>query len=75
MEKSRFINTTSQAVVEFRINTKLVRTLFWNEPGYALELGIKGKTHIKNNFLMTRQINDYLLAFLSLIQKDGIVCL
>jgi len=41
----------------------------------AKELGIKGKEHIKNNFLMTRQIKDYLLAFLSLIHKDDIVYL
>jgi len=53
-------------------------TAYWikqlvNEPSYARELGIKGKEHIKNNFLMTRQIKDYLLAFLSLIHKDDIV--
>lgn len=55
-------------------------TAYWikqlvNEPSYARELGIKGKEHIKNNFLMTRQIKDYLLAFLSLIHKDDIVYL
>ena len=55
-------------------------TAYWikpraNEPSSARELGIKGKEHIKNNFLMTRQIKDYLLAFLSLIHKDDIVYL
>jgi len=55
-------------------------TAYWikqlvNEPGYARELGMKGKEHIKNNFLMTRQIKDYLLAFLSLIHKGDIVYL
>ena len=55
-------------------------TAYWikqlvNEPNYARELGIKGREHIKNNFLMTRQIKDYLLAFLSLIHKDDIVYL
>jgi hypothetical protein len=50
---------------------------YWaaNEPSYARELGIKGKEHTKNNFLMTRQIKDYLLAFLSLIHNDDIVYL
>jgi trehalose synthase len=55
-------------------------TAYWikqlvNEPGYARELGMKGEEHIKNNFLMTRQIKDYLLAFLSLIHKGDIVYL
>ena len=39
------------------------------------QYGFKGKEHIKNEFLMTRQIKDYLLAFLSLIHKDDIVYL
>lgn len=46
-----------------------------NEPSYARQLGIKGKEHIKNNFLKTRQIKDYLLVFLSQIHKDDIVYL
>ena len=55
-------------------------TAYWikqlvNEPGYAHQLGIKGHEHIKNNFLLTRQIKDYLLAFLSLIHKNDIVYL
>ena len=55
-------------------------TAYWikqlvNELNYARELGIKGKEHIKNNFLMTRQIKDYLWAFLSLIHKDDSVYL
>jgi trehalose synthase len=55
-------------------------TAYWikqlvHEPGYARELGIKGKEHIKNNFLMTRQIKDYLLAFLSLVHRSDIVYL
>ncbi|MGB6033569.1 MAG: glycosyl transferase family 1, partial [Bacteroidota bacterium] len=41
-----------------------------NEPEYARKLGINGKEHIKNNFLMTRHIKDYLLLFVSLF-KNG----
>ena len=41
-----------------------------NEPEYARRLGINGKEHIKNNYLMTRHIKDYLLLFVSLF-KNG----
>jgi trehalose synthase len=40
-----------------------------NEPTFARELGLNGKNHIKDNFLITRHIRDYLLLFLSLINK------
>lgn len=33
-------------------------------PGYAKKLGENGKEHIKNNFLLTRHLRDYLLMFL-----------
>jgi trehalose synthase len=35
-------------------------------PDYAKKLGENGKEHIRNNFLITRHIRDYLLLFLSL---------
>jgi trehalose synthase len=41
-----------------------------NEPEYARRLGINGKEHIKNNYLITRHIKDYLLLFVSLF-KNG----
>ncbi|MCK5573838.1 MAG: glycosyltransferase [Bacteroidetes bacterium] len=41
-----------------------------NEPEYARKLGINGREHIKNNFLITRHIKDYLLLFISLF-KNG----
>jgi len=44
-----------------------------NEPEYAKKLGINGREHIKNNFLITRHIRDYLLLFLSLYYEDDIV--
>jgi trehalose synthase len=36
-----------------------------NEPEYARTLGTRAREHIRNNFLITRQIKDYLLLFLS----------
>lgn len=55
-------------------------TAFWikqllNEPEYAAKLGANGKEHIKNNFLITRHIRDYLLLFLSLYNQNDIVYL
>jgi trehalose synthase len=53
-------------------------TAYWikqliHEPEYARQLGVNGREHIKNNFLITRHIKDYLLAFLSLAHKGDIV--
>jgi len=46
-----------------------------NEPEYARKLGLNGKEHIKNNFLITRHLRDYLLLFISLDYHDGIIYL
>ncbi len=46
-----------------------------NEPEYAKKLGMNGKEHIKNNFLITRHLKDYLLLFLSLFHQGDIVYL
>ncbi|MEW6040914.1 MAG: hypothetical protein AB1633_05280 [Elusimicrobiota bacterium] len=46
-----------------------------NEPAYAKKLGINGKEHIKNNFLITRHIRNYVLLFLSLYDNEDIVYL
>lgn len=40
-----------------------------NEPEFATKLGQNGREHIKNNFLITRHIKDYLLLFISLFHK------
>ena len=53
-------------------------TSYWikqliNEPEFAKRLGTNGREHIKNNFLITRQIKDYLLLFVSLFHKGDIV--
>lgn len=55
-------------------------TAYWikqlvNEPEFARRLGINGREHIKNNFLITRHIKDYLLMFVSLFHNDDIVYL
>jgi trehalose synthase len=42
-----------------------------NEPEYARTLGRNGREHIKNNFLITRHIKDYLLLFVSLLRNGG----
>jgi trehalose synthase len=46
-----------------------------NAPEYAQKLGMNGKEHIQNNFLITRHIRDYLLLFLSLYEKEDIIYL
>ena len=40
-----------------------------NEPEYARTLGMNGREHIRNNFLITRHLKDYLLLFLSLFHS------
>lgn len=46
-----------------------------NSPDYAKKLGENGKEHIKNNFLITRHLKDYLLLFLSLYYQSDTVYL
>lgn len=53
-------------------------TAYWmkqliNEPEFAHKLGLNGREHVKNNFLITRHIKDYLLLFLSLHYKGDVV--
>jgi len=44
-------------------------------PEYAKKLGQNGREHIRNNFLITRHIREYMLLFLSLYHKEDIVYL
>ncbi len=46
-----------------------------NSPSYAKKLGENGREHIRNNFLVTRHIKDYMLLFLSLYHEEDIVYL
>ncbi|MFZ0888830.1 MAG: glycosyltransferase [Candidatus Binataceae bacterium] len=49
-------------------------TAFWikmllSEPGFAKKLGENGREHVRNNFLLTRHMRDYMLAFLYLYHR------
>lgn len=46
-----------------------------NAPEYAKKLGENGREHIRQNFLLTRHLREYMLLFLSLYTEDGIVTL
>lgn len=46
-----------------------------NSPDYARKLGANGREHIRNNFLLTRHLRDYMLVFLSLYHPEDIVYL
>ncbi|MGB2868760.1 MAG: glycosyltransferase [Bacteroidota bacterium] len=55
-------------------------TAYWikqliHEPEFARKLGVNGREHIKNNFLITRHIKDYLLLFLSIFHPQDVVYL
>jgi len=43
------------------------------DPNYASKLSANGREHIKNNFLITRHIRDYLLLFLSLYYSGDVI--
>jgi trehalose synthase len=44
-------------------------------PDYARRLGANGREHVRNNFLLTRHLRDYMLVFLSLYHPEDIVYL
>ncbi len=46
-----------------------------NSPEYAKKLGQNGREHVRNNFLLTRHLRDYMLLFLSLYYSEDIVYL
>jgi len=46
-----------------------------NSPEYARKMGENGREHIRNNFLLTRHLRDYMLLFLSLYHGEDIVYL
>ncbi len=55
-------------------------TAYWikqllQEPEFARKLGENGREHVRNNFLITRHIRDYLLLFLSLFTRGDVVYL
>ncbi len=46
-----------------------------NAPEYARKLGENGREHIRQNFLLTRHLKEYMLLFLSLYTQNGVVTL
>jgi trehalose synthase len=44
-----------------------------SSPEYAKKLGENGREHIKNNFLITRHLREYMLLFLSLYHTEDVV--
>ena len=46
-----------------------------NSPAYAKKLGENGREHIRNHFLLTRHLRDYLLLFHSLYHAEDVVYL
>ncbi len=44
-----------------------------NAPEYAKKLGVNGREHIRQNFLLTRHLRDYMLLFLSLYHTEQVV--
>jgi trehalose synthase len=51
-----------------------IRQLLQN-PEYARRLGESGREHVRQNFLLTRHLRDYLLLFLSLYNTEDIIYL
>ncbi|MBI3657692.1 MAG: glycosyltransferase [Acidobacteria bacterium] len=50
-------------------------TAYWlkqllSEPAYAKKMGENGREHVRHNFLITRQLRDYMLLFLA-VQQPG----
>jgi trehalose synthase len=46
-----------------------------NHPRYAKMLGHNGREHVRNNFLLTRHLKEYMLLFLALYHDQDVVYL
>ena len=46
-----------------------------NNPDYARRLGENGREHVRQNFLLTRHLQDYLLLFLLAGSSEDVVSL
>ncbi|MBI1976866.1 MAG: glycosyltransferase [Candidatus Omnitrophica bacterium] len=44
-----------------------------HNPGYAKRLGENGREHVRQNFLLTRHLREYLLLFLSLEHTEDLI--
>ncbi len=60
------------------LTTTIEGTAYWikqliQATEYALKLGKNGHEHVKNNFLITRHLMDYMLTFISLFHEKDVV--
>jgi trehalose synthase len=46
-----------------------------NHPGYARKLGENGREHVRKNYLLTRQLKEYMLLALALFHDQDVVYL
>ncbi|MDD4877266.1 MAG: glycosyltransferase, partial [Dehalococcoidales bacterium] len=46
-----------------------------SNPEYASQLGKNGREHVKQNFLITRHLKEYLLLFIALDHESDIIYL
>jgi len=46
-----------------------------NSPDYAKRLGENGREHVRQNFLLTRHLKDYMLLFLCMYHPEDVVYL
>lgn len=46
---------------------------FLNNPAYAAKIAENGHEHVKQNFLLTRHLREYMLLFLSLYHAEDVV--
>lgn len=47
--------------------------LLLQNPDYAKQLGENGREHVRQNFLLTRHLRDYLLLFLCLSRQENVI--
>lgn len=47
--------------------------LLLQNPEYAAKLGENGREHVRQNFLLTRHLREYLLLFLSLFREGDVI--
>lgn len=46
-----------------------------NNPAYGQKIGENGREHVRNNFLITRHLREYMLLFLTLYREGDIIYL
>ena len=67
--KNEFTGLLSHGIVGTAYDLRRLLT----NPAYAKWLGENGREHIKQNFLITRHLKDYLLLFLFLGYRGDII--